>query len=93
MTGPGDPRGRESKLHPIKNPDSPAGQLARTLRELVGGESLRKLATRAHCGVATLSDAALRRPTKSADHGCDQGDLRGMQSRRADTGAVVWDEG
>jgi hypothetical protein len=64
MSAPDDPNGRESRLKPIKNPDSAAGRLAQTLRDLVGGESLRKLGERAHCGAATLSDALSGDPRK-----------------------------
>jgi hypothetical protein len=64
MSGPDDPNGRGSKLNPIRDPDSPAGQLARALRELVGGEPLRQLARRVPCGVTTISDALSGDPRK-----------------------------
>jgi hypothetical protein len=64
MTGSDDPLGRGSKLNPIKDPNSSAGQLARALRDLVGGESLRQLAPRVPCGVTTISDALSGDPRK-----------------------------
>jgi hypothetical protein len=64
MSGPDDPNIRGSKLNPIKDPDSPAGQLAQALRELLGGESLRQLASRVPCGPTTISDALSGDPRK-----------------------------
>jgi hypothetical protein len=43
MTDPGEPLGREFKLNPIKEPDSPAGQLAQALRELTGTTEAKSL--------------------------------------------------
>jgi len=43
MTDPGEPLGREFKLNPIKEPDSPAGQLAQALRELAGTTEAKNL--------------------------------------------------
>jgi ABC-type branched-subunit amino acid transport system substrate-binding protein len=60
MTGPDDPEdtlGRGSRLNPIRDPGSPAGQLAQALRDLVAGEPLRQFAPRVPCALATLSDA------------------------------------
>jgi hypothetical protein len=67
MTGPDDPDdplGRGSRLNPIKNPDSLAGQLAQALRDLVDGEPLRQFAARVPCALATLSDALSGDPRK-----------------------------
>jgi hypothetical protein len=64
MTGPDDPLRPGSKLNPVKDPDSPAGQLAQSLRELTGGESLRQLARRVPCGTTTISDALSGDPRK-----------------------------
>jgi ABC-type branched-subunit amino acid transport system substrate-binding protein len=67
MTGPDDPEdtlGRGSRLNPIKNPGSPAGQLAQALRDLAAGEPLRRFAPRVPCALATLSDALSGDPRK-----------------------------
>jgi ABC-type branched-subunit amino acid transport system substrate-binding protein len=67
MTGPDDPEdtlGRGSRLNPIKDPGSPADQLAQALRDLVAGEPLRQFAPRVPCALATLSDALSGDPRK-----------------------------
>jgi transcriptional regulator with XRE-family HTH domain len=43
VTDPSGPLGREFKLNPIKEPDSPAGQLAQALRELAGTTKAKSL--------------------------------------------------
>lgn len=63
MTGPDN--GWVSKLGPIPDPDAPACQLARTLRELAGttnATSLRRFADLVNYGPTTISDALSGKP-------------------------------
>lgn len=64
MTGIDGRSGQNSRLKPIEDPDSPAGQLGQALRDLVSDEPLRQLAPRTPCAVAVVSEALSGDPSK-----------------------------
>jgi ABC-type branched-subunit amino acid transport system substrate-binding protein len=57
MTGIDDRSGQNPRLSPIKDPDSPAGQLAHALRDLVGDRTLDEVSQRANYVKSRISDA------------------------------------